>query len=332
MTEEKDPFWEKIAEKFHGELSIDEEAEFIRQIDDRAGLLDFNKAQKIYDQLTQIGLKPYQESGKSWEKVESGIKGDQLRWLKVFVKYAAIIIVAFIAGNMIKLFTPAEKEIRYSEIRAPHGQMSKVVLPDGTRIWLNSGTTIRYPDRFTAEKREVAISGEAYFEVARMPKNPFTVKTSNLQVEVTGTSFNVSAYKDDPTTSVTLVEGKVELKDNNGKTIARLNPGQLAVKSKNNSNVNIKDVETSFYKAWIDGRIFFDDQPLDQIATKLERWFNVDIEFATERLKNYKFTGTILKNKPLDQIMQALELLAPIRFKHQVNATGKDKITIYKRT
>ena len=210
--------------------------------------------------------------------------------------------------------------------------MSKVVLPDGTRIWLNSGTTIRYPDRFTAEKREVAISGEAYFEVARMPKNPFTVKTSNLQVEVTGTSFNVSAYKDDPTTSVTLVEGKVELKDNNGKTIARLNPGQLAVKSKNNSNVNIKDVETSFYKAWIDGRIFFDDQPLDQIATKLERWFNVDIEFATERLKNYKFTGTILKNKPLDQIMQALELLAPIRFKHQVNATGKDKITIYKRT
>ena len=332
MTEEKDPFWEKIAEKFHGELSIDEEAEFIRQMDDRASLLDFNKAQKIYDQLTQIGLKPYQESGKSWEKVESGIKGDQLRWLKVFVKYAAIIIVAFIAGNMIKLFTPAEKEIRYSEIRAPHGQMSKVVLPDGTRIWLNSGTTIRYPDRFTAEKREVAISGEAYFEVARMPKNPFTVKTSNLQVEVTGTSFNVSAYKDDPTTSVTLVEGKVELKDNNGKTIARLNPGQLAVKSKNNSNVNIKDVETSFYKAWIDGRIFFDDQPLDQIATKLERWFNVDIEFATERLKNYKFTGTILKNKPLDQIMQALELLAPIRFKHQVNATGKDKITIYKRT
>ena len=332
MTEEKDPFWEKIAEKFHGELSIDEEAEFIRQMDDRASLLDFNKAQKIYDQLTQIGLKPYQESGKSWEKVESGIKGDQLRWLKVFVKYAAIIIVAFIAGNMIKLFTPAEKEIRYSEIRAPHGQMSKVVLPDGTRIWLNSGTTIRYPDRFTAEKREVAISGEAYFEVARMDHKPFTVTTKDLQVAVFGTSFNVSAYNDDETTSVTLVEGKVEIKNTNGKTIAELNPGQLAVKNKKDTLTSVKNVETSFYKAWIEGKIYFDDQPLNQIAVKLERWFNVDIEIANDRLKSYKFTGTILKNKPLDQIMQALELLAPIRFIHQVNATGKDKITIYKRT
>ena len=95
--------------------------------------------------------------------------------------------------------------------------------------------------------------------------------------------------------------------------------------------MEIRDVQTNFYAAWTEGKIFFDDEPLDQIAVKLERWFNVEIIFADEKLKLQRFTGTILKNKPVDQIMQALEILSPIRFKHLVNATGKDKITIYKR-
>ncbi len=332
MSEEQDSHWEQIAGELHGELNSEEELQLHETLSNQIRLHEFEKAQKIHENLAKTAVISSDKKNQSWSKVEKEISTHHLRWIKVTLKYAAIIIFASLAGHFLNFSPQQDTKISYSEVRAPRGQMSKVTLPDGTEIWLNSGTTIRYPDRFVDGFRSVSMSGEAYFEVARMPKNPFTVKTSNLQVEVTGTSFNVSAYKDDPTTSVTLVEGKVELKDNNGKTIARLNPGQLAVKSKNNSNVNIKDVETSFYKAWIDGRIFFDDQPLDQIATKLERWFNVDIEFATERLKNYKFTGTILKNKPLDQIMQALELLAPIRFKHQVNATGKDKITIYKRT
>ena len=332
MTEEQDFHWEEIAGKLHRELNIDEEGEFIREMDDRARQVEFEKAQVIHDQLAEIGLITVEARDHSWERVENGIKPDRLNWLKVFVKYAAIIIAAFFSGNMIKSFTTADKEVLYSEIRAPHGQMSKVVLPDGTKIWLNSGTTIKYPDRFTEEKREVTISGEAYFEVAKMDHKPFLVTTKDLVVEVFGTSFNVSAYIDDDATSVTLVEGKVEIIGTDGKTSARLNPGQLAVKNKKESTISIHNVETSFYKAWIEGRIYFDDQPLNQIAIKLERWFNVNIEFANDNLKSYKFTGTILKNKPLDQIMQALELLAPIRFKHQVNTTGKDKITIYKRT
>ena len=329
MTEEKDPHWEKIASKLHGELSSDEELEFIRE---NNNLRQFEKTQMIHDQLTQIGSLPFEGTDKSWRKVELGIKREQLRWLKVFVKYAAIIIAAFIAGYTINLFTPTDKEVRFSEIRSPHGQMSKITLPDGTKIWLNSGTTIRYPDRFADENRSVSISGEAYFEVAKMDHKPFTVNTADMQVEVFGTSFNVSAYRDDEATSVTLVEGKVKVKSIDGKIIAQLIPGQLAIKNKNEAIINVRDVQTSFYKAWIEGKLYFDDQPLNQIATKLERWFNVDVEFANDRLKSYKFTGTILKNKPLDQIMQALELLAPIKFKHQVNATGKDKITIYKRT
>lgn len=332
MTDNHDARWERIAGKLHRELSDKEEAEFSQMMTDDTRLHEFEKAQRIHDNLTKTGPIPLDGKVESWIKVENGIKSYQLRWIKTVLKYAAIIVVAFITGNLLKPSTPADKEIRFSEIRAPHGQMCKLILPDGTKIWLNSGTTIRYPDRFADDVRAVSISGEAYFEVAKMAHKPFTVNTSDMKVEVFGTSFNISAYKDDEMTSVTLVEGKVEVQNSDGKTIAQLSPGQLAVKSKNDTNIEIRNVETSFYKSWIEGKIYFDDQPLNLIATKLERWFNIEIVFANNQLKTYKFTGTILKNKPVDQIMQALELLAPIHFKHQINATEKDKITIYKRT
>jgi ferric-dicitrate binding protein FerR (iron transport regulator) len=106
----------------------------------------------------------------------------------------------------------------------------------------------------------------------------------------------------------------------------------MVTKGKRSNSLNITEVKTASYTAWTKGEIFFDDEQLDQIAFKLERWFNVEIAFDDPQLKTKRFTGTILKNKPVDQIMQALELLSPIKFHHQINANGKDKITIYKRT
>jgi len=149
---------------------------------------------------------------------------------------------------------------------------------------------------------------------------------------VLGTAFNFSAYQEDSYSSVTLVEGKVAIQDNQGVTLARLEPGQMARKAKSSAKLNIREVKTTSYSAWTDGKIFFDDERLDQIALKLERWFNVEITFVDPNLKSRRFTGTILKNKPVDQIMQALELLAPISFKHEINASQKDKITIFRRT
>jgi len=332
MNENHDAYWELIAGKLHLELNAAEETELHQAITSQSHLHEFEKARQIHEDLVKTEPIPADGMAESWRKVEKEIRSDRFRWAKGAMKYAAIVVAAFIAGNIFKPSAELNSTNRYTEVRAPRGQMTKVTLPDGTMIWLNSGTTIRYPERFTDGNRSVIMSGEAYFEVAKMAHNPFTVSTSDVKVKVFGTSFNVSAYQDDETTSVTLVEGKVDLQNKDGKTIAQLGPGQLAVKDKKESNVSMQNVETSFYKAWIDGRIYFDDQPLNQIATKLERWFNVDIEFANDRLKGYRFTGTILKNKPVDQIMQALELLAPINFKHQVNANGKDKITIYKRT
>lgn len=332
MTDNYDSQWEKIAAKIHGELSSEEEAIFDQMMSDEANLYGFEKTQLIHQNLAKSGPVAAKGKVKSWDLTENGIRAYQFRWVKTALKYAAIIVVAFIAGNQLRPSAPPEKEISYSEITVPFGQMSQLKLSDGTKVWLNSGTTLRYPEQFAGDQRSVMIKGEAYFEVAKMANKPFTVNTADMKVEVLGTSFNVLAYKEDAASSVTLVEGKVVVRNIEGISIAQLNPGQMATKNKAETTVEIKNVKTAFYAAWIDGKLFFDDEPLDQIAVKLERWFNVDIVFANQQLKSHRFTGTILKNKPVDQIMQALEMLSPIRFKHQVNATGRDKITIYRRS
>ena len=332
MTDNQNSHWEIIAGKLHGELSREEETAFSEMMSDNAHLHEFGKAKKIQSDLSKTGLISTDSKIESWLRVESGIKSYQLRWIKVALKYAAIVIFAFAAGNLLRPSVPTDNEIRYSEITVPFGQMSQLMLSDGTKIWLNSGTTLRYPERFAEKQRSVSVVGEAYFQVAKNPDKPFTVNSDDLKIEVLGTSFNLSAYKEDKSASVTLVEGKVAIQDNEGKTIACLHPGQMATKNKSENTLKIREVQTNFYMAWTEGKIFFDDERLDQIAFKLERWFNVEISFADEQLKSNRFTGTILKNKPIDQIMQALELLSPIRFKHQVNANGKDKITITKRT
>ena len=331
MFDNYDSEWEKIAAKIHGELSHEEEAIFDQMMTDEANLYGFEKSQLIHDNLVKAGAVPQNGRTNSWSAIEKGIRIYQLRWVKVALKYAAIIIIAFTAGRLLTPSPIKDQETSYSEIIVPFGEMSQVKLSDGTKVWLNSGTTLRYPEHFSLDQRYVEVIGEAYFEVAKLANKTFTVITADMKVEVLGTSFNVLAYTEDTATSVTLVEGKVVIQNKEGKAVAKLTPGQMATKNKSGTKVDIKNVQTAFYSEWTQGKIFFDDEPLDQIAVKLERWFNVEIIFADENLKSRRFTGTILKNKPVDQIMQALELLSPIMFTHQINATGKDKITIYKR-
>jgi len=332
MSENQDSHWEKIAGKLHGELDSAEELEFDALMSEPLLRKDFEKAQSIRNELSAAENSSVEGKAKSWGRVEAGIRWRQVRWIRESLKYAAIVSFAFLAGNLLRTNAPADNTLHYSEIKVPFGQMSQLVLSDGTQVWLNSGTTLRYPDKFGEKSRAVNITGEAFFKVAKMPDKPFTINSTGLRIPVLGTSFNSSAYQEDSYTSVTLVEGKVAIQDSKGTAIAQLRPGQMATKEKSSENLKIKEVKTASYAAWTEGKIYFDDERLDQIACKLERWFNVEISFEDPNLKSKRFTGTILKNKPVDQIMQALELLSPIQFKHQINATGKDKITIYKRT
>ena len=252
---------------------------------------------------------------------------------KTYFKYAAILIFAlflgFSASEIRNLFSVNFKNELINEIYAPEGQISEFKLVDGTRIWLNSGTRIKIPGSFSPKNRILSIEGEAFFVVTKDPLHPFYVNTRELSIKVLGTSFNVSAYESEKNSEITLIEGKVGIKEIEGERLARLLPGQQLVYEKATGAKIRREVDTSPYEAWRDGKMIFKDRTLAYIAERLERWYNVEINFDDQQISHLKFTGTILKSKPLSQVLDIITLSAPIRFDIKVNADKKNQVVLY---
>ena len=253
--------------------------------------------------------------------------------LRRTLKYAAILIASLFIGYSVSelrhLRLSNQTTELFNEFYAPEGQISEFKLADGTRVWLNSGTRIQVPVSFNSKHRVLFLEGEAFFEVSKDPKHPFFVNTNELSVKVMGTSFNVSAYHSDGNSEVTLIEGQVGIKEIYGQRMAMLLPGQQLVYDKTTGKQLKRIVDTSPYEAWRDGKMIFKDRSLDYIAEKLERWYNVEINFRDETISQLKFTGTILKNKPLSQVLEAITLTSPVRFEIKVNADQKNQVILY---
>jgi len=221
----------------------------------------------------------------------------------------------------------------YSEIIVPLGSRTHIVLPDGTDVWLNAGSSIKYPAQFTSGERRVELSGEGYFNVTKEPQRRFVVTTSNISITVLGTTFNVKAYPEESIIETTLVEGEIKLLDNHilkkGKPII-MKPGQKVSYIKNRKKLKkgtflgkpvspshkffVKsNINTDVYTSWKTGLLIIEDKPLGDIATILERKFDVKFLFADENLKHYKFSG-VLKDETLQQILYVLEFTSPIKY------------------
>lgn len=222
---------------------------------------------------------------------------------------AAVILIAVISGaSLHALFQGMGKEIHYSEIIVPPGQMTQIKLSDGSKIWLNSGSVFKYPTEFDKSTREVFIDGEAFMEVAKNPHKPFVVNTHKFSVEVLGTSFNIDAYSDDNKADVTLVEGSVLLSSKEKNWKKKMVPGQIA-SIKNGELPLVSEVNTEFYVSWTEGKIVFRKESLETIAKKLERWYNVEIKFKSDELKKLEFSGTFLMYKPVEQVFRSLSIM-----------------------
>jgi len=203
-----------------------------------------------------------------------------------------------------------------------------MLLPDGTKVWLNALTNIQYPSNFSASNREVKITGEAFFKVKHDENSPFVVRTNNYSVKVLGTSFNVTAYQNDAYSKTTLVEGKIVLLNAEDKEIKTLVPGQLFSFNNNDQRYQVSQVSTNYYTSWKDGYFAFDQEKLESIAAKLERIYAVKITIPEAKVKGYSFTGTIMKNKPLEQILRIIELTAPIKVTVNRISDKEDQVTI----
>jgi ferric-dicitrate binding protein FerR (iron transport regulator) len=163
----------------------------------------------------------------------------------------------------------------------------------------------------------VKLTGEAYFEVVSNQRKPFMVSTDNIDIKVTGTSFNVMAYADEPNTEVTLKNGKVEVlkkRDNKIKSLGVLKPDEVFIYNSLSDSGKIKSVKTSDKLSWLDGRLIFKYEPFDEVIRKLNRWYNVNIVLKNESLDSYIYYGTF-QNETLDEVLKLLQYTAPIRYK-----------------
>ena len=327
----KDKFWELATGKIHNELTSDEtgELDLLLQDDDNKKL--FQDIVKTNDKIQNIEFLQQVSIENSRQKISAFFSKKKIRLFVNLSKYAAIIVLAFAIGSLLNVGDYFKKENpQFAEINVPLGQMSEMTLYDGTKVWLNSGTTLRYESNFDKDSRNISLQGEAFFKV-KPGEIPFKIKLENSEVEILGTSFNVVSYNDDSFSCVTLVEGKVNINSKLGTKIAQLKPSEQITIPDNLQNIKIKNVDTNFYTSWIEGKIIFEEQRLAEIVEKLKRWYNVDIRFSDAEIGDYRFSGTILKSKPFNQIIQAFELLLPVKIKYTQNLDKKDSILISKK-
>jgi ferric-dicitrate binding protein FerR (iron transport regulator) len=255
------------------------------------------------------------DSTKAWERFNRRA-GNKLPLLRKIMLYAAcitlLIAAGYLLGNRSVLLRP-EKE-SWLVFSVPNAEMGNVVLPDGTNVYLNSATELRY-NTAASQQREVSVNGEAFFEVRSDEKHPFLVRLNDFTVKVTGTSFNLRSYPDNDT-EATLIEGKIIILNKKGSEIVRMKPGESILYDRPTGKFMLRNVDPKMQTEWLEGKIYLKNKTMEEIAATLERWYDVKFEFEDQSLKQIRLTGTILKNKPVEQILEILKISEPVDFEY----------------
>ncbi len=269
-----------------------------------------------------------QERG--WDAVSRKIrKKPERKVLYPLLKIAAAIVTAYLLGifTMYLMRQGVQQPvgaIAENHVKVPMGSKTEIQLPDGTRVWLNSGSEVSYPSVFEPELREITLSGEAFFDVQKNDRIPFIVHAGDLDVQVLGTSFNVKSYPGEDFTETTLVEGSVKLSNRDSKETVVLKPGERAVMIKNRKQFDRSDhVETDLYTSWKNGKLVFKRERFGDLAVKMERWYNIQITISNKKLSDERVTG-VFEQESVEQALRALQISVP--FQYEIR---KNNIVIY---
>ncbi len=201
-------------------------------------------------------------------------------------------------------------------INVPEGNEYQLVLSDGTKVWMNSETSLKFPGKFIDGERKVELVGEAYFDVAEDSLHPFVISTSEIEIKVLGTSFNVKCYQKQPAIT-TLVTGIVEITNGDQEKII-LKPGQQAIAYQN--VITVKEVETLYYTAWKDGYFMFNDLPLKSIMQIISNWYNLDYEFSDSDIAEIHITARLKKYGEVDSVLKVLSIINEINISRKGNS------------
>lgn len=205
----------------------------------------------------------------------------------------------------------------FNTLVIPVGGLYELELSDGTRVWLNSVSQLRYPVQFTGKERKVYLSGEAYFDVKTDSLRPFIVESGGMNVRVYGTEFNVTAYRDEKLRT-TLVQGKVGIKVDGEKELL-LRPGQMAEYDAQTKHLEVQEVNAYLYTAWKEGTFAFKDETIEEIMGRLSRWYDLNVFYANEEVKKQLYDGIIPQVKDFEDVLRMIEGTATIHFEIKGN-------------
>ena len=205
----------------------------------------------------------------------------------------------------------------FHTLEIPRGGEYLLTLSDGTMIYLNSESTLSFPVKFQGKERKVYLTGEAYFKVAKNTEHPFVVTAGELEVLVTGTTFGVRAYKDEKDIQTTLESGQVTVKVE-GKSV-KLVPNKQVLFNKSTMGLEVRDVDVDLYLAWADGRLVYDNCPLEKILTDLGRWYNIDVFYSRDELRSYQFSLNMKKHEEFTQVLELIGKTGEVQFEIKDN-------------
>lgn len=307
---------EKLIQYIQGTLTSEEEItdvlDWIEASEDNQARYNALKTLWVITGLKQVNE---QHAGKFFTK-PAPAKTVSLKVMSL-MRYAAVFILAFLTGAFALYLVSQNQETpfyrAYNEIQVPNGEKSIITLYDGTRVWLNSGTTFRYPVAFQPKERKVYVDGEAYFDVSKKKDQPFIIQADQLKIKVLGTRFDVCAYHTDEEFFVTLEEGSVHTSsDVNGAELV-LSPGDQAVFSRKTNRLIQTKVDTDLYSSWKEDLLRFQDAPFKEVIKKMERWYDVNITLDGSIDPEETYTMTI-KTESLREMLNVLSKTTPMKY------------------
>ncbi|TFD93776.1 FecR family protein [Dysgonomonas capnocytophagoides] len=263
-----------------------------------------------------LDVPPNTKTHSALDRVNQRIEYSQMQSIKVplhkkLSRIAAILIPLFVVAGGYLYYNSTKDNL--IEITVAYGEEKHIFLPDSSEIWINAGTTIKYPKEFKGEQRTVELEGEAYFSVKKDVSKPFIVETNNLSVKVLGTRFNVKAYTTDDKVITTLTSGKVEVNADNNSYILKPNE-QLTFNTKTSTTI-VDEVPSKETDAWLSGQLIFTDASFNDILQTLERKFNISITNNTKITRTKLYTVKFLKKESLDDVLNILADI--VQFEYQ---------------
>ena len=293
------------------------------------------QTQKVADRIELLQQMQAIDSQKALTSVKHRFREKRSRnWMMVFQRAAAVVLLPLLAFTLWQTYRIDSQDSLTTqvELNTPATLRSVFTLPDGTKVWLNGNSTLKYPTQFKGSERLVELSGEAYFEVAHNEQMPFIVKAENLFVHALGTEFNFCAYPNESRIEAVLTKGKVAIEsDVNGTRmiLTSLKPNQMIVYEKESNKIRKENISTEKYTAWRDGTLVFKNDHMSDVLLRLGRWYNVEFMVDKTIKSDYSFTGSF-QGEELSQILNYIELTTPVQF--EIQKSEQDSNQIYLKT